>query len=66
MTQTGFIFSDIHQMYNFQVLQDFLNRSKESDILNYRIPDIDLHLEDIKDLVEDLRSSDEESQPSWR
>ncbi|KAG2707238.1 hypothetical protein I3760_05G139400 [Carya illinoinensis] len=50
----------------WKVLQDFLNRSKESDILNYRIPDIDLHLEDIKDLVEDLRSSDEESQPSWR
>ncbi|KAB1208024.1 Myb-related protein B [Morella rubra] len=51
--------------YDVQVLQDFLNRSKESDILNYRIPEFDLQLEDIKDLVEDL-SSNEGTQSSWR
>lgn len=50
----------------WKVLQEFLNRSKESDILKYSIPDIDLQLEDIQDLVEDLRSSSEGSRPSWR
>ncbi|XP_059448528.1 transcription factor MYB124 isoform X1 [Corylus avellana] len=51
----------------WKVLQDFLSRSKESDILSYRVPDIhDLQLEDIKDLLEDLRSSDEGIQLSWR
>ena len=60
-----FIFSNIYQIL-FQALQDFLNRSKECDILNYRFPDIDLQLEDFKDLVDDLRSCNEGSQQSWR
>ncbi|KAL5759568.1 hypothetical protein ACOSP7_018085 [Xanthoceras sorbifolium] len=50
----------------WKVLQDFLNRSKENDILRYRISDIDFQLEDFKDLIEDLRSSNDESHPSWR
>ncbi|XP_075658417.1 transcription factor MYB124-like isoform X1 [Castanea sativa] len=50
----------------WKALQDFLNRSKECDILNYRFPDIDLQLEDFKDLVDDLRSCNEGSQQSWR
>ncbi|XP_010554322.1 PREDICTED: pre-mRNA-splicing factor CEF1-like isoform X2 [Tarenaya hassleriana] len=50
----------------WKVLQDFLNKSKENDIFRYGIPDIDFQLEEFKDLVEDLRSSNEESQPSWR
>ncbi|XP_041015579.1 transcription factor MYB124-like isoform X3 [Juglans microcarpa x Juglans regia] len=45
----------------WKVLQDFLNRSKESDILTYRISDIDLQLEDIN-----FSNSDEGSLPSWR
>ncbi|XP_015575305.1 transcription factor MYB124 isoform X1 [Ricinus communis] len=50
----------------WKVLQDFLNRSKENDILGYRISDIDFQLEDFKDLIEDLRSSYDGSRPSWR
>ena len=56
----------IFTKYNFQALQDFLNQSKEWDILNYRFPDIDLQLEDFKDLVDDLRCCNEGSQQSWR
>ncbi|KAK9192052.1 hypothetical protein WN943_020668 [Citrus x changshan-huyou] len=50
----------------WKVLQDFLNRSKENDILRCKISDIDLQLEDFKDLIEDLRSSNDESRSSWR
>lgn len=49
-----------------QVLQDFLNRSKENDLLKFGISDIDFQLEDLKDLIEDLRSITEGSRPSWR
>ncbi|KAJ7943506.1 MYB transcription factor [Quillaja saponaria] len=48
----------------WKVLQDFLNQSKETDILRYKIPD--LQLEDLKDMIEDLRNCDEGSRPSWR
>lgn len=47
-----------------QVLQEFLNRNKESDIPGYKIPD--LQLVDLKDLLEDLKNSSEEIQPCWR
>lgn len=47
-----------------QILQDFLRRSKENDIPKYATPDIDFQVEDIKGLVEDLRSSNDGSQ--WR
>ncbi|XVE85903.1 hypothetical protein DITRI_Ditri17bG0128800 [Diplodiscus trichospermus] len=50
----------------WKVLQDFLNQSKENDMLRYTISDIDFQLEDFKDLLEDLRSSNEGSRPSWR
>ncbi|EOA23904.1 hypothetical protein CARUB_v10017119mg [Capsella rubella] len=50
----------------WKVLQDYLNKSKENDLFRYGIPDIDFQLEEFKDLVEDLRSSNEDSQTSWR
>ncbi|KAJ9187518.1 hypothetical protein P3X46_002964 [Hevea brasiliensis] len=49
----------------WKVLQDFLNQ-KENDILRYRFTDIDFQLEDFKDFIEDLRSSNDGSRPSWR
>ncbi|KAG8654087.1 transcription factor MYB124 isoform X2 [Manihot esculenta] len=49
----------------WKVLQDFLNQ-KENDILRYRFTDMDFRLEDFKDLIEDLRSSNDGSRPSWR
>ncbi|PON99983.1 MYB transcription factor [Trema orientale] len=50
----------------WKVLQDFLNQSKESDVLGYKLSDFDFQLEDFKDLLDDLRSSNEGSRPSWR
>ncbi|GAV66543.1 Myb_DNA-bind_6 domain-containing protein [Cephalotus follicularis] len=50
----------------WEVLQDFLNRSKENDILRHRISDIDLQLEDFKIFMEDLQSSNDRSKPSGR
>ncbi|XP_044487822.1 transcription factor MYB124-like isoform X1 [Mangifera indica] len=50
----------------WKVVQDYLNRSKENDILRYTISDIGFQFENFKDLIEDLRSSNEESHPSWR
>ncbi|BAT99279.1 hypothetical protein VIGAN_10068200 [Vigna angularis var. angularis] len=48
----------------WKVLQEFLNRTKESDIPRCKIPD--LQLVDLKDLLEDLKNSSEEMQPCWR
>ncbi|CAH2045702.1 unnamed protein product, partial [Thlaspi arvense] len=50
----------------WKVLQDFLNKSKENDIFRYGIPEMDFQLEEFKDLIEELRSSNEDSQASWR
>ncbi|KAJ6718956.1 MYB PROTEIN-RELATED [Salix purpurea] len=50
----------------WKVLQDFLNRSKENDLLGQKICDIDFKFHDFKDLVEDLRSINDGSRPSWR
>ncbi|KAH0855492.1 hypothetical protein HID58_007953 [Brassica napus] len=51
----------------WKVLQDFLNKSKENDIFRYGLPEMDFQLEEeFKDLVEDLRSSNEASQVSYR
>ncbi|KAG2283419.1 transcription factor MYB88 [Brassica napus] len=51
----------------WKVLQDFLNKSKENDIFRYGLPEMDFQLEEeFKDLVEDLRSSNEASQASYR
>ncbi|KAG6757516.1 hypothetical protein POTOM_037829 [Populus tomentosa] len=49
----------------WKVLQDFLNRSKEN-VNGQKICDIDFKLDDFKDLIEDLRSSNDGSRPSWR
>lgn len=49
-----------------KVLQDFLNQSKESDILSYGMSDFDFQLEDLKYLLEDIRSTSEGGRPSWR
>lgn len=53
-------------MYNIQTLQDFLNQSKEGDVIRVRVLDMDYQLENSTPLAEDLRSSREGSQPSWR
>ncbi|GLU17114.1 hypothetical protein SLE2022_335080 [Rubroshorea leprosula] len=50
----------------WKVLQGFLNQSKENDIVGFKVSDIDFHLEDFKELIEDLRSSNEGSHPSLR
>uniref|UniRef100_A0A5B7B1D9 Uncharacterized protein n=2 Tax=Davidia involucrata TaxID=16924 RepID=A0A5B7B1D9_DAVIN len=49
----------------WKVFQDFLSQTKGSDMLNFRLSDMDFQLENFKDLVEDL-SSNEGSRPSWR
>ncbi|KAK7274779.1 hypothetical protein RIF29_15878 [Crotalaria pallida] len=48
----------------WKVLQEFLNRTKESDIPKFKIPD--LQLVDLKDWLEDLKNSSEGIQPCWR
>ncbi|KAJ4888418.1 myb domain protein 88 [Raphanus sativus] len=50
----------------WKVLQDFLNKSKENDIFRCGLPEMDYQLEEFKDLVEDLRSSNEDIQASYR
>lgn len=47
----------------WKVLQDFLSQNKEGDM--YNIAD-DFQLEDFKDLLEDLRSTNKATQSSWR
>lgn len=49
-----------------QALQEFLKQNKESDLLTFTNPDTDFQLEKFKDLVEDLRNSNEGGRPSWR
>ncbi|XP_022151137.1 transcription factor MYB124 isoform X2 [Momordica charantia] len=48
----------------WKILQDFLSRSKGNDIPKYITPDIEFQVENIKESVEDLRSSNDGSQ--WR
>ncbi|XP_054808950.1 transcription factor MYB88-like isoform X2 [Prosopis cineraria] len=48
----------------WKVLQEFLNQTKESDILKYKISD--LQLVDLKDIMEEFKSSNEGSQQCWR
>ncbi|XP_027096559.2 transcription factor MYB124 [Coffea eugenioides] len=50
----------------WKVLQDFLNQNKESDEFCFRISDMDVQLDILKDLVEDLQGSFEGNQASWR
>lgn len=51
-------------MYLCQILQEFMNRNKESDVSGYKIPD--LQLVDLKDLLQDLKNNSEEIEPCWR
>lgn len=53
-------------MIDIQILQEFLNQTKEGDMLRCKFPDMDFQLEVFKDLIEDLRSGNEGSRPSWR
>ncbi|XP_030449492.1 transcription factor MYB88-like isoform X3 [Syzygium oleosum] len=50
----------------WKVLQEFLSHKKDAEILHDCITDTDLQFEDFKVMVEDLRSSNEGSQTSWR
>ncbi|XP_009148726.1 transcription factor MYB124 [Brassica rapa] len=50
----------------WKVLQDFLNKGKENDLLRYGFPDIDFQLEEFRDLIGDLRSTYEDNDPSLR
>ncbi|XP_010242411.1 PREDICTED: transcription factor RAX2-like isoform X3 [Nelumbo nucifera] len=47
-------------------LQDFLNQTKEGDLNPQKISEMDFLLEDFKDLLEDLKSSNLGSAPSMR
>lgn len=60
------VYSLIFRSYGTQVLQEFLSHKKDADILHDCITDTDLQFEDFKVMVEDLRSSNEGSQTSWR
>ncbi|KAL0408676.1 UNVERIFIED_CONTAM: Transcription factor [Sesamum radiatum] len=48
------------------VLHDFLKQNNENDLLTTRNSDTDFQLEKFKELVEDLRSSNQGSRSSWR
>ncbi|QCD82447.1 transcription factor MYB124-like [Vigna unguiculata] len=48
--------------HTWKILQEFLNRNKESDIPCHKIPDLQLVDKDIKD----LKSGNEEGQACWR
>lgn len=48
----------------WKILQEFMNRNKESDVSGYKIPD--LQLVDLKDLLQDLKNNSEEIEPCWR
>ncbi|XP_059648875.1 transcription factor MYB124-like isoform X2 [Cornus florida] len=50
----------------WKVLQNFLNQTKGSDVLCCELSEMNFQLEKYKDFVEDLRSSNEGSQSSWR
>ncbi|KAA8533001.1 hypothetical protein F0562_032882 [Nyssa sinensis] len=50
----------------WKVLQDFLNQTKGSDMFRFRLSEVDFQLENFKDFLEDLRSGNEGSRPSWR
>ncbi|KAJ9563779.1 hypothetical protein OSB04_008939 [Centaurea solstitialis] len=49
-----------------KAVQDFIKQTKGSDVLGFNVSDMDFQLENIKDIVEDIRSCEEGSQQSWR
>lgn len=54
------------ELIGFQMLQDFLNQTKEADEVSFTLSEMDFQLENIKDLIEDLQGSNDCSRPSWR
>ncbi|XP_017223446.1 transcription factor MYB124 [Daucus carota subsp. sativus] len=50
----------------WKILQDFLNQSKDGDMIRLRISDMDYELANSKVLTEDLKSGKEDSPLSWR
>ncbi|CAK9137103.1 unnamed protein product [Ilex paraguariensis] len=50
----------------WKVLQDFLNQTKEPDMLRFKVSDVNFQLKNFKDLVEELRSSNEGVSSFWR
>ncbi|XP_020214315.1 transcription factor MYB124 [Cajanus cajan] len=48
----------------WKALQEFLNRTKESDIPGHKIRD--LQLKDVEDMIEDLMNGSENGQACWR
>ncbi|KAK1362102.1 Transcription factor MYB88 [Heracleum sosnowskyi] len=50
----------------WKILQEFLNQSKDADMIRLRITDVDFQLENSKDSLDDLKFSREEIEQSWR
>ncbi|CAN0923730.1 Transcription factor MYB88 [Linum grandiflorum] len=57
--------TDQNLEHAWKVLQDFLKSGKGDEVTSYALPDTDFQLEDFKDLMDDLSSSDG-SHSSWR
>lgn len=50
----------------WKVLQNFFGKGKDSEEVTYKIADVDLQLDDLKDLIEELRSNNEGTFPPQR
>ncbi|KAJ8569916.1 hypothetical protein K7X08_006493 [Anisodus acutangulus] len=47
-------------------LQDFLQQTKDGDMLKFQLPEMNFQPDDYKNLIADARSNNEGSRPSWR
>ncbi|CAN4124419.1 unnamed protein product [Withania somnifera] len=50
----------------WKILQDFLQHTKDGDMLKFQLPEMNFEPDDYKNLIADSRSSNEGSQQSWR
>lgn len=50
----------------WKILQDFLQQTKDGDMLKFQLPEMNFEPDDHKNLMADSRSSNEGSRPSWR
>ncbi|KAK4358131.1 hypothetical protein RND71_023741 [Anisodus tanguticus] len=50
----------------WKILQDFLQQTKDGDMLKFQLPEMNFEPDDYKNLIADSRSSNEGSRPSWR
>ncbi|KAM3358941.1 transcription factor isoform X1 [Capsicum galapagoense] len=50
----------------WKILQDFLQQTKDGDMLKFQLPEMNFEPGDYKNLIADSRSSNEGTQPSWR